>query len=571
MRRASHRIFRPATVTGALVLALMALFFILAAPDSARAADQLWFKSAKGEWAVTSGVAADDIGRALARGVPKTRIRYSIEGADGFSIGRRSGRVSYDGTAVSGEQVSLTVTARDKNGEAASASIIIEVSVTQPTPPPDEGEQESARQQEADNTAPTISSLSIVSTPKAHGSYAAGETITLEAAFSEPVFVTGAPCLLINVNQVYYGLLDKAEEDKQKRIATYASGSGTSSLRFSYEVALGDRSRRGVGVYGYDATNWPLRLSCSEGGAAGTIRDAANNDADLRHRYMWPDAEHKVGGPDVYPDDRTGPTVTGLAVVSSPKSGNTYRDGETILVRATFNEPVVVDDAPRMGIWMGRNRKEMTYRSGSGGNQMVLGYEVRPEDRDGDGIETSANMILVYGDLAVTDSADNRAKVAREAPCQLCMSTLEHGPLPTQSGHQVAGSKADTNPPAVTEVGFGSTQATYVAGDEIRPRVSFSEQLLLGDLDGAVPSMTFTIGGETRTAAYASFNSPVTSWLGWMTFTYTVQEGDAGAIAIPANGVKLPAGATVRDEHDNVTTGLPHPAHTPGYRVNPGG
>ena len=42
--------------------------------------------------AVTSGVSDDDIGTALARGVPKRYIRYSVEGADGFSIGRRSGR-----------------------------------------------------------------------------------------------------------------------------------------------------------------------------------------------------------------------------------------------------------------------------------------------------------------------------------------------------------------------------------------------------------------------------------------------------------------------------------------------
>ena len=336
-------------------------------------------------------------------------------------------------------------------------------------------------------------------------------------------------------------------------------------------MALGDRSRRGVGVYGYTAANWPLRLACSEGETAGTIRDAANNDADLRHRYMWPDAAHKVGGPDVYPDDRTGPVVTGLAMVSSPRSGNSYGDGETILVRATFSEPVVVDYAPRMGIWMGRNRKEMTYRSGSGTNAMILGYEVRPQDRDGDGIETSANMILVDGDLAVTDSADNRAKVAQEAPCRYCLSTLEHGPLPNQPDHQVAGSRADTTPPTITEVGFGSTQATYVAGQEIRPRVSFSEQLLLGDLGGVAPTMTFTIGGKDRTATYASFNSPVTSWLGWMSFTYTVQEGDEGAIVIPANGVTLPPGATVRDEHDNVTTSLAHPAHTPGFSVNSGG
>lgn len=120
-----------------LSLALVVILVtVLAVPTDVQAADQLWFKSTNGEWAITSGVADDDIGRTLARGVPKRYIRYSIEDADGFSIGRRSGRVSYDGTPISAGQVSLTVTARDKNGEAASATRVLEVSVTHPPAAP---------------------------------------------------------------------------------------------------------------------------------------------------------------------------------------------------------------------------------------------------------------------------------------------------------------------------------------------------------------------------------------------------------------------------------------------------
>ncbi len=484
---------------------------------------------------------------------------YSVKKVDvddnGIGIGKNSlkpngGSIEdADGNAARLKHPALA----DQSGHKVQGSPAEPDPDPQPDPDPSGGE----RQEEADNTAPTVSSLSIVSTPKAHDSYAAGETITLEATFSEPVFVTGTPCLLINVNQIYYGTLDKAEEDRQKRVAAYASGSGTGSLRFSYEVAMGDRSRKGVGVHGYDATNWPLRLSCSEGGAAGTIRDAADNDADLRHKYMWADAKHKVGGPDVYPDDRTGPTITGMAVVSSPASGDTYRDRETIFVRVTFSEPVVVDGPPRMGIWMGRYRKEMAYWGGSGTNQMTLGYRVRPEDRDGDGIRTSANMILVDGDLAVTDSADNRAKVAREAPCQPCMTTLEHGPLATQPGHKVAGSAADTTPAAVREVSFITAQSVYVPGEEVRLRVSLSKQV---KLEGPAPTLEFTIGGETRTAAYVPPTDPSRPWDYLWTFTYTVQEGDEGVMAIPANSVKLPTGAIVRDSYDNLTTSLAHPA-----------
>ena len=537
------------------VAALALLVTVLSASGDVQASDPLWFKSVEGEWAVTSGVAADNIGKVLARGVPKRYIRYSIDGAEGFSIGRRSGRVSYDGTAISGEQVSITVTARDKNGEAASVSRIIEVSVTQPEPPPEESEQQSAPQQEPDTTAPTVTGLSIVSTPKAHGSYAAGETITIEVTFSESVTVTGVPCLLINVGRVDDGFWYVTDKDSTKRPAAYTSGSGTGSLRFSYQVERRDRERDGVGVWHYGREDRPLRLSCSKGGSQGTIRDAAGNDADLKHRYMWPDPAHKVGGPDVYPDDRTAPTITGLEVVSTPASGDTYRDREAILVRVSFSEPVVVKSGPKMGIWMGRYRKEMGYWGGTGTNQLTLGYRVRPEDRDGDGIATKGNMVLVVGDLAITDSADNPVKVAWPTTCERCFTVLAHGPMPTQPGHKVAGSAADTTSPVITKVSIAKSRWDYVyrTGEVIHLMIFFSEIVHLGDLK---PTMEFTIGGQTRTAAYVPPPPHSPSFV--MKFVYTVQEGDAGDVAIPANSLR-PADAVLRDSHDNLTTSLAHP------------
>ena len=288
-------------------------------------------------------------------------------------------------------------------------------------------------------------------------------------------------------------------------------------------------------------------------GADGTIRDAADNDADLRHRWLLWDANHKVGGPDVYPDDRTNPTITGMAVVSSPASGDTYRDGESILIRVTFSEPVVVDSRPRMGIWMGRYRKEMVYWAGSGTNQLILGYKVRAEDRDGDGISTHANMLLVHGDLAVTDSADNPVKVAQEATCTLCMTSFEHEPLATQPGHKVAGSTSDTTPAAVSGVRV-IRRGGYRPGDEILLGVRLSKPVML---EGPTPTMEFTIGGETRTAAYAPSDR---DWDYLWNFTYTVQDGDEGLIAIGADSINLPEGTIVRDSHDNLTTSLPHPA-----------
>jgi len=359
-------------------------------------------------------------------------------------------------------------------------------------------------------------------------------------------------------------------ENSQRRPAAYASGSGTSALRFSYTVVVGDRDRRGVAVGIYDRNipeSSPLQMRCGEGGAEGTIRDAANNDMSPGHKMLLADANHKVGGSDVYPDDRIGPIITDMEVMSSPKSGDTYRDGEAILVRVTFNEPIVVDSVPEMGLWMGRDRKAMRYWRKAGDNQLILGYTVRPEDRDGNGISTEANMIIVYDELGVSDSADNPAKAAREAACEKCWTTLEHGPLPTHPGHKVAGSAADTTPPTIAEVEFQSSRGAYIAGDEIRMWVRLTKNMEVEAPEGVKPGLELTIGGKTRTAsASGDARAPSdhvlanTLRVSWIPFIYTVQEGDQGDIAIPANSLKLPTGVVIRDGHDNEMTDLSHAA-----------
>jgi Ca2+-binding RTX toxin-like protein len=90
-----------------------------------------------------------------------------------------------------------------------------------------------------------------------NGSYAAGSTITIAVAFSEVVFVTGTPTLLL-------------ETGSTDRAATYLSGSGTSLLSFSYTVQAGDTSAD-LDV----ANSSALVLN------GGTIQDAAGNNALL--------------------------------------------------------------------------------------------------------------------------------------------------------------------------------------------------------------------------------------------------------------------------------------------------
>ena len=81
----------------------------------------------------------------------------------------------------------------------------------------------------------------------------AGTALSFPVTFSEPVNVTGSPRLSLDVGGV-------------ARYATYASGSGTTTLTFTYNTVVGDVDLDGVTL------SSPLDLN------GGTIKDLAGND-----------------------------------------------------------------------------------------------------------------------------------------------------------------------------------------------------------------------------------------------------------------------------------------------------
>ena len=125
-----------------------------------------------------------------------------------------------------------------------------------------------------DATAPTVSSVTVSSSPAAGSTYIIGETISFTVAFSENVTVTGEP-------QIPFTLGTATKN------ATFASGGGSASLVFNYTVAAGDLDTDGIAV-GANA----LELN------GGTIQDGAAmpNNATLTHGGIAADAAHKVDG-----------------------------------------------------------------------------------------------------------------------------------------------------------------------------------------------------------------------------------------------------------------------------------
>ena len=217
----------------------------------------------------------------------------------------------------------------------------------------------------------SVTGVSVVSSAGADQTYGLGETIQSRATFHGPVDVTGTPRLKIDMDPADWG----------EKWAAYQSGSGTSSLTFAHTVVEPNISTQGIAV---------LANTLDAGG--GTIR-SGGADADLAHTGLAHDANHKVdwqtareesgavgtGGAGGTSGDSGPPAVTGVSVVSSPASGDTYLLGETIRIRSAFSEAVTVTGTPRLSIDMDPahwGTKQAAYASGSGTNSLTFAHTV---------------------------------------------------------------------------------------------------------------------------------------------------------------------------------------------------
>jgi hypothetical protein len=140
---------------------------------------------------------------------------------------------------------------------------------------------------------PTVTN---VNSTAANGSYGLGSVITITVAFSNAVVVTGTPQLALNSGGT----------------ASYSSGSGTSTLTFTYSVASGQNSPH----LDYTSTT-ALTLN------GGTINDTANNAANLT--LPAPGAAGSLGAnKSIVVTSTAPPTITKMfGAVTLPPNANT--------------------------------------------------------------------------------------------------------------------------------------------------------------------------------------------------------------------------------------------------------
>ena len=388
---------------------------------------------------------------------------------------------------------------------------------------------------QTDTTAPTISSIAITSDPDendsalsaystgrsggsivsssnwASGVYRIGDDVQVTVMFSENVTVTGSPQLELAIGS-------------RNRTAEYESTDG-SAVVFSYTVAEGDSDSNGIAIRANELT-----LN------SGSIKDAADNDANLSHNALADQDGHKVDG--------IRPRISRFFLAaSSGGSDGAYSEGEELIIVAEFTEdfprgsvsgpPQVAldfDGAERIARW----DSSLLFGLGPGGSTRdyaVFGYVVQEGDLDSDGVTISANSIDLNGGF-IRDPAGNDA-------------ILTHSAVAASSTFKV-----DTVAPTVSSIAITSDPGdddTYGTGDQIEVTVTFSENMSLPisitcspDVVHCKAELELNIGGTARTADYQSHAGAD------VIYAYTVQAGDTDDNGISIGANKL-TGQRIRD------------------------
>lgn len=376
------------------------------------------------------------------------------------SVVATGGAWSYTTGTLAGGSHSFTVTATDTAGNVSAPSNPLAVTI--------------------DATAPVVSTVAV----PASAAYGSSATLSFTVHTDDIVYVdtsTGTPRLELTIGAT-------------TRYASYVSGSGSSSLVFSYAVQAGDSDSDGITVAGLSANG-------------GKLADLAGNALDTTLHGVAPTAGVLV--------DTQAPTVTSVAVPADA----TYYTGNALEFTVNYNEAVYVNTSggtPRIEITIGGTTRYASYVSGSGSSALLFRYTVVNGDSDADGISVGT-MAANGGTLA--DGAGNAGTVALNS-------------IGSTGGVLVDGSQ-----PSVINVSSATPNGAYRQGQTITITVAFSAPVEVNTVGGS-PTLSLSTGA---TATYLSGGGSST-----LVFQYTVGAGEnsadldyASSAALAANGALI--------------------------------
>ena len=128
------------------------------------------------------------------------------------------------------------------------------------------------------------------------------------------------------------------------------------------------------------------------------------------------------------------PVVTGVAITSSPASGDVYAPGEAITADVTFDRALTVTGAPQLAIAIGSATRQAAGSHAAGESKIAFSYTVTTADRDADGVAIAAGALALNG-ATIRNARGENARL-----------DLGSHALAAQAGHKVSA------PPRVVDV-----------------------------------------------------------------------------------------------------------------------
>ncbi len=177
------------------------------------------------------------------------------------------------------------------------------------------------------------------------------------------------------------------------------------------------------------------------------------------------------------------PTVTEVALTSTPNSGSTYGIGQDIEATVTFSVAVDISGSVRLEMDIGGAAKAVGCETATNTTTTKCTYTVAVGDSDMDGIAIGANK-LTGGTIHATGDATETAD-------------RDHSAVAADNDHKVDG----TRPTLVTS---GANAPTTSTTDGTQVILTFSEDISAADHD----KITIRSGATTLTTTAASANGP---------------------------------------------------------------
>ena len=212
------------------------------------------------------------------------------------------------------------------------------------------------------------------------------------------------------------------------------------------------------------------------------------------------------------------PTVTDVAVTSTPASGTTYYlAGEVIEFTVTFSAPVTVTATPKFAFRLGAATRQAAYASGSDSAALVFARTVQAGEVDRNGISWNAIALALDGGTITQTGATTAARLTH----------AEQAPL---EGHRV-----DAAPPMQVSASVQGLALVLVYDEPLDPASM--------PATGAY-TVTATVGATTTNPAV----SEVSIYGIWVTLTLDAAPAAGATVTL---AYAPPASNPVQDEAGN--------------------